>query len=97
MVRDCIFRVSGDTNCENLSAWCYSWWCFCGFDFDACIGLPKEALDTSREYKKKKLGIISKFEVILNKRCKIKDEAYLHCFLPYFFVLHLILPHCFLL
>ena len=31
------------------------------------------------------MGIISKFKVILKKRCKIKDEAYLHSFLPHFF------------
>ena len=41
--RECIFRVSGGTNIENLPCWHQPWWYLCGFHI--CTGLSKKTLD----------------------------------------------------
>ena len=39
--RECIFRASGSTNFEKLTAWRQTWW-----RLRECAGLPKKNLDT---------------------------------------------------
>ena len=43
--KECIFRVSGGTNFENLSTRCQPFWCLCGFN--VCTCQPKRNLDVS--------------------------------------------------
>ena len=38
--RECIFKASGGTNFENVTAERQSRWCLCGFD--VCTGLPQK-------------------------------------------------------
>ena len=38
--RESIFRVSGGTDFENISAWGQPWWCLSWFD--VCISLPQK-------------------------------------------------------
>ena len=61
--RECIFRVSGGTNFENLSTQCQRWWCLYGFH--VCTGLPKKTLHVS---------LAATNYAILTKHVKVKQE-----------------------